>query len=128
MASSTWSLSARASPGSTCSAIPRIAEHAEHLTVFQRTPNFAVPAWNGPLDSKVERDTKENYAAYRAKARVSFSGDMGTSIAIRTLVLAGGQAYLQAGGGIVTDSEPAAEYEETLHKARGLRMALERNG
>ena len=76
MASSTWSLSARASPGSTCSAIPRIAEHAEHLTVFQRTPNFAVPAWNGPLDSKVERDTKENYAAYRAKARVSFSGDI----------------------------------------------------
>ena len=59
---------------------------------------------------------------------VSFSGDMGTSIAIRTLVLAGGQAYLQAGGGIVADSEPEAEYEETLHKARGLRMALERNG
>ena len=59
---------------------------------------------------------------------VSFSGDMGTSIAIRTLVLASGQAYLQAGGGIVSDSEPAAEYEETLHKARGLRMALERNG
>ena len=59
---------------------------------------------------------------------VSFSGDMGTSIAIRTLVLAGGQAYLQAGGGIVADSEPAAEYEETLHKARGLRMALERDG
>ena len=59
---------------------------------------------------------------------VSFSGDMGTSIAIRTLVLAGGQAYLQAGGGIVADSEPAAEYEETLHKARGLRTALERNG
>ena len=63
-----------------------------------------------------------------AMGYVSFSGDMGTSIAIRTLVLAGGQAYLQAGGGIVTDSEPAAEYEETLHKARGLRMALERNG
>ncbi len=59
---------------------------------------------------------------------VSFSGDMGTSIAIRTLVLAGGQAYLQAGGGIVADSQPESEYEETLHKARGLRMALERNG
>ncbi len=59
---------------------------------------------------------------------VSFTGDMGTSIAIRTLTLAGGQAYLQAGGGIVADSEPAAEYEETLHKARGLRAALERDG
>ena len=57
-------------------AIPRVAEHAEHLTVFQRTPNFAVPAWNGPLDSEVERDRKENYAAYRAKARVSFGGDV----------------------------------------------------
>lgn len=59
---------------------------------------------------------------------VSFSGDMGTSIAIRTLTLADGQAYLQAGGGIVADSEPAAEYEETLHKAKGLRAALERDG
>ena len=52
-------------------AIPKIAAHAEHLTVFQRTPNFAVPAWNGPLDPSVERDTKRNYAAYCAKARVS---------------------------------------------------------
>ena len=57
-------------------AIPKIAAHAEHLTVFQRTPNFAVPAWNGPLDPSVERDTKRNYAAYCAKARVSFGGDI----------------------------------------------------
>ena len=55
---------------------------------------------------------------------ISFSGDMATSIAIRTLVLTGGQVYLQVGGGIVADSDPEAEYQETLHKGRGLRRAL----
>ncbi|MBI2856673.1 MAG: chorismate-binding protein, partial [Chloroflexi bacterium] len=59
---------------------------------------------------------------------ISFSGDMATSITIRTLVLAGGQAYLQLGGGIVADSDPEAEYQETLHKGRGLRRALSDNG
>ena len=55
---------------------------------------------------------------------ISFSGDMGTSITIRTLVLTHGEAYLQVGGGIVADSDPESEYQETLHKARGLRLAL----
>ena len=55
---------------------------------------------------------------------ISFSGDMGTSITIRTLVLTRGEAYLQVGGGIVADSDPESEYQETLHKARGLRLAL----
>jgi len=52
-------------------------------------------------------------------------GNMDTCIAIRTLVLAGGAAYLQSGGGVVADSDPAFEYEETLAKARALRAALE---
>ena len=51
---------------------------------------------------------------------LSFSGDMDTSIAIRTLVLAGGRAHLQAGGAVVADSDPAAEYDETLAKARAV--------
>ena len=55
---------------------------------------------------------------------ISFAGDMGTSITIRTLVLTRGEAFLQVGGGVVADSDPELEYQETLHKARGLRMAL----
>lgn len=47
---------------------------------------------------------------------INSNGDMDTNIAIRTLVLAQGQAYCWAGGGIVADSEVNAEYEETFHK------------
>jgi cyclohexanone monooxygenase len=57
-------------------AIPKLAQQAGHLTVFQRTPNFSIPAWNGPLDREAERDMKENYSEYRAKARASFGGDI----------------------------------------------------
>jgi anthranilate synthase component 1 len=56
---------------------------------------------------------------------VDFSGNMDTCIALRTLVLHGPKVYLQAGAGIVADSVPALEYEETLNKARGLLRALE---
>src|SRR6187200_958187 len=49
---------------------------------------------------------------------VDFSGNMDTCIALRTLVLKGQTAYLQAGAGIVADSVPALEYEETMNKAR----------
>ena len=56
---------------------------------------------------------------------VDFGGNMDTCITLRTLVLKGQTAYLQAGAGIVADSVPAAEYEETLNKARGLLRALE---
>lgn len=54
-----------------------------------------------------------------------YSGNMDTAIAIRTLVLKNGVAYAQAGGGIVFDSEPQMEYEETLHKAGALLRAIE---
>jgi anthranilate synthase component 1 len=56
---------------------------------------------------------------------IDFSGNMDTCIALRTLVLKGQTAYLQAGAGIVADSDPASEREETLNKARGLLRALE---
>jgi anthranilate synthase component 1 len=56
---------------------------------------------------------------------VDFSGNMDTCIALRTLVLKGQTAYLQAGAGIVADSVPAKEREETLNKAMGLLRALE---
>ncbi|MBE2187373.1 MAG: anthranilate synthase component I [Rhodothermales bacterium] len=52
-------------------------------------------------------------------------GNLDTCIAIRTLVVTGGVAYLQAGAGVVADSDPAFEFEETVAKARALRAALE---
>jgi para-aminobenzoate synthetase component 1 len=55
----------------------------------------------------------------------SFGGAVDTNIAIRTFIVKGGRAYFQVGGGIVADSDPAGEYEETLDKARGMVAALE---
>ncbi len=54
-----------------------------------------------------------------------YRGNMDTCIALRTIVIQGGKAYIQAGAGIVADSDPAGEYQETLNKARGLLKALE---
>jgi para-aminobenzoate synthetase component 1 len=56
---------------------------------------------------------------------LSQGGASAFNIAIRTMLIAGNQASYQVGGGIVADSEPEAEYEETLHKGRGLRAVLE---
>jgi anthranilate synthase component 1 len=56
---------------------------------------------------------------------VDFNGNMDTCIALRTLVVQGKQAYIQAGAGIVADSVPRSEYQETLNKARGLLKAVE---
>jgi para-aminobenzoate synthetase component 1 len=53
-----------------------------------------------------------------------FSGDMDVNIVIRTLVIKDGTAYFQVGGGIVADSEPEAEYQETLDKAQALARGL----
>ena len=56
---------------------------------------------------------------------VDFSGNMDTCIALRTVVVQGTTASIQAGAGIVADSVPAEEYQETLNKARGLLKAVE---
>ncbi|MFC1980716.1 chorismate-binding protein, partial [Chloroflexota bacterium] len=56
---------------------------------------------------------------------LGFNGDMDLNIVIRTILVKGGKAYFQVGGGIVYDSEPEAEYEETLDKAKALIQALE---
>ena len=48
---------------------------------------------------------------------------MDTAITIRTVLVKDGTAYVQAGGGIVADSDPGREYEETLNKARALLRA-----
>ena len=56
---------------------------------------------------------------------LDFAGNLDCCIAIRTVWMRDGVAYVQAGAGIVADSHPAAEYEETLNKARAVLGALE---
>jgi anthranilate synthase component 1 len=55
---------------------------------------------------------------------VSFTGNLDMAIAIRTLLTRGDKVYVQAGAGIVADSDPDAEYEETVAKARAVVRAL----
>ncbi len=83
-------------PGGTITGVPKIRcmEIIDELEPVRRGPytgSFGYIGWNGGLD---------------------------LNIVIRTLVLAGGKGYLQVGAGIVADSDPANEYEETIHKAQ----------
>ena len=55
---------------------------------------------------------------------IGFDGDLDLNIAIRTILMCDGWAYAQVGGGIVADSDPEAEYEETWDKAAGMVQAL----
>jgi len=55
---------------------------------------------------------------------LGFNGTMNTNIVIRTIIVTGGRAYFQVGGAVVADSDPAAEYQETLDKARSSMAAL----
>lgn len=55
---------------------------------------------------------------------ISYDGNMDLAITIRTLDMAGGRVAIQAGAGIVYDSDPVREYEETCHKARGMQKAV----
>jgi len=56
---------------------------------------------------------------------IDFSGNMDTCIALRTMVITGNMAYLQAGAGIVADSVGEREYQETINKAKALLRAIE---
>jgi anthranilate/para-aminobenzoate synthase component I len=89
-------------PGGTITGVPKIRcmEIIEELEPVRRGPytgSFGYISWNGDLD---------------------------LNIVIRTLVWCGGKGYLQVGAGIVADSEPAREYEETLQKAEAFFSAL----
>lgn len=55
--------------------IPIIARQAKHLTVFQRSANFSIPAWNGPIPEDEMRDVKARYNELRRKSRASYAGD-----------------------------------------------------
>jgi anthranilate synthase component 1 len=72
---------------------------------------------------EVEPHRRGPYAG--AVGYVDFSGNMDTCIALRTVVVHGDKAYVQAGAGIVADSVPANEWQETLNKAKGLLRAIE---
>jgi len=56
---------------------------------------------------------------------LAWSGDMDTAIAIRTAVIKDGELHVQAGGGIVHDSVPQNEWDETMNKARAMIRAVE---
>jgi aminodeoxychorismate synthase component I len=91
-------------PGGTITGVPKIRcmEIIEELEPVRRGPytgSFGYISWNGDLD---------------------------LNIVIRTLVWCAGKGYLQVGAGIVADSDPAKEYEETLQKAQAFFSALQR--
>jgi len=74
--------------------------------------------------AELEHRDRGPYAG--AVGYISFSGNLDTCITIRTIVMKDGRASIQAGAGIVADSQPAREYQETLNKARGMLQAIER--
>jgi anthranilate synthase component I len=73
--------------------------------------------------SELEKDRRGTYAG--AAGYIGYDGSMDTAITIRTIAIRKGLATVQAGAGIVADSVPASEYEETEHKARALISAIE---
>ncbi|MDP6666243.1 MAG: anthranilate synthase component I [Dehalococcoidia bacterium] len=75
------------------------------------------------LIAELEPDKRGPYSG--AVGYFSFTGNMDTAISLRTMILKGGVAYLQAGGGIVADSDTQTEYEETLHKMGALMRAID---
>ena len=73
--------------------------------------------------AELERDRRGVYAG--AVGYLDFAGNLDCCITIRTVVMEGGRARVQARAGIVADSDPAAEYQETRDKARAVLRALE---
>jgi anthranilate synthase component 1 len=72
--------------------------------------------------SDLEPTRRDLYAG--AVGYIDFAGNLDFCIAIRTITIRNGTARIQAGAGIVADSNPAAEYEETRDKAKALLTAL----
>ena len=75
------------------------------------------------LIDRFEKTRRGPYAG--AVAYIGFSGNLDSCITIRTIVLANGSAYVQAGAGIVFDSDPATEFQESVNKSLALRRAIE---
>jgi anthranilate synthase component 1 len=75
------------------------------------------------LIAELEPDTRGAYAGL--VGYVGFDGAMDTCLALRTMIAQGGTLSVQAGAGIVADSDPAAEYQETVNKARAMLTAID---
>jgi anthranilate synthase component 1 len=73
--------------------------------------------------AELEQERRGAYAG--AVGYLDFAGNLDFCITIRTVIIENGRAYVQAGAGIVADSNPAAEYQETKDKARAVLRALE---
>jgi anthranilate synthase component 1 len=73
--------------------------------------------------SELEQDQRGVYAG--AVGYFSYAGDQETAIALRTMVIKDGRAYIQAGCGVVADSDPTYEYQESMNKAKALVRALD---
>ena len=72
---------------------------------------------------ELEPNKRGPYAG--AVGYIDFCGSMDTCIALRTIVITQGNAHVQSGAGIVADSQPEKEFDETLNKAKGLVVAIE---
>ncbi len=72
--------------------------------------------------NELEPDARGPYAG--AVGYFSFNGNLDTCITIRTVMVKSGRAYVQAGAGIVADSKPEREYQETKNKAAGMLEAI----
>jgi len=116
--------------------IPMIAEQASHVTVFQRTPNFSVPAHNGQIDPKIAADWAAHRAQYRQEARetgfgirmvnpqdgLALEADEATRrAAYEARWQVGGFALLGAYGDLITDLAANATAAEFVgDKIRGI--------
>ena len=74
--------------------------------------------------NQLEKNKRGTYAG--AVGYFGFDGNSDSCIALRTIALKAGKAYVQAGAGIVADSTPEGEYQETVNKAMGMMRAIER--
>ena len=106
----------------------RLAEDRDHLDALVAcfpagTVSGAPKIRAMQILAELEPTRREIYAG--AVGYIDFAGNLDFCIAIRTIIMSNGTAYVQAGAGIVIDSNPTAEYEETRDKARALVRALE---
>ncbi len=122
-----------------------VLEHYSHVMHIVSTVTGRLKAGLGPFDAlracmpagtvtgapkirameiidELEPDMRGPYAG--AVGIMDFAGNMNTAITIRTAVLLGGEVHIQAGAGIVADSDPDREYEETVNKVKGMLKAL----
>ncbi len=111
----TSNVSGRLSEGKTCFDALRSALPAGTLSGAPKVRAMQI------LD-ELEPDVRGPYGG--AVGYLTCGGNMNTGIIIRTLALIGNDAYVQAGGGIVADSVPENEYQETLNKARSILRAI----